>query len=149
MTVRQIPQQPGRQSPFEAKAPGFTDSWWDRHTMSQERFEYEHFTFRLGGDEVVRVETKPRSRLSSSYVGLDTQRLFVEVLFFEVRDGFRKRGYGPEAVQWLTGHYATERLFAFSENADGFWQSVGWECHARTDGEGWPHYRPLFVSPEG
>jgi len=34
------------------------------------------------------------------------------------------------------------------EDADVFWQSVGWACHPRSDGEGWPAYRPLFVSPE-
>jgi hypothetical protein len=48
-------------------------------------------------------------------------------------------------VKELERRFPNRRLLAFSEEADGFWTSLGWERFDHPDGPRF--YRPLFIQP--
>lgn len=125
--------------------PGFRTDWWQRTLAGAPR---DWFRFvDPHHEELVRVEVKPHSNAGYEGVAVPSDG-FAEVTFFEVRDGHRGCGYGTEAIELLTDFYQGQRLAAFSERADGFWDSVGWTPHlprlGPDDYEG--HYQVFYVS---
>jgi hypothetical protein len=96
----------------------------------------------LGGR--VRQPPLPGSRVGEFHGVIAPPQGWTEILLLEVRGDLRLRGVGHAAVQAIAAEYPSTRLAAFSEDADGFWSSLGWAAHVRsTNG---PAYRTLFVS---
>ncbi|NYF28103.1 GCN5 family acetyltransferase [Microbacterium sp. JAI119] len=131
--------------PFEHTTNGFTTHWWrDRAGTVGSKPNVELISFVEGEQEVARAEVHTRTPLHAEYAGLSAPHELVEVVFFEVRADRRCDGAGTAAVRLLEQRYQGQPLFAFSENADAFWDKVGWRHFPRTDGD--LAYRPLFVS---
>ncbi|MDT5012664.1 MAG: hypothetical protein QOH57_4281 [Mycobacterium sp.] len=69
----------------------------------------------------------------------------LEILYFEVSDRCRRQGIGTKIVRELEARHSDRTLVAFSQDADDFWGSVGWQRYAHpTD----PLYQTLFVQRE-
>lgn len=69
----------------------------------------------------------------------------LEIQFFEVATAARGRGVGTRAVRALEARHPDRRLFAYSEESNGFWASLGWERFDHPEGE--QFHRPLFIQP--
>lgn len=128
--------------PFESN-DAFTSRWWD-----EPRYLFDDPWFvqvDLDGEEVARIELD-ESIETSHYADVpDLGSNPLELQFFEVAATHQRRGIGTAAVRALADQHPQRRLVAFSEEADEFWESLGWAryLHAET-----PHlYRPLFVQP--
>lgn len=67
----------------------------------------------------------------------------------EVRADLRypSRGIGTQVVRIVEDLFPDRVIFAFSEDADRFWASTGWEHVPRVDDS--RSYRPLFVLTRG
>lgn len=144
-----LPQEEDYQTPYELVG-GFNDRWWhDRagRVGKNGLRGKEYLQFLVDGVEVGRAEITDCS-LSGSYHGIDAPVRTKEICFFEIRQDARRHGYGAAFVQHLVEHYPGVLLIAFSEGADEFWSGIGWHYCPRKDGEGWPHYRSLFISEQ-
>jgi ribosomal protein S18 acetylase RimI-like enzyme len=95
--------------------------------------------------EVARVELYDHVE-TSHYIGapsLGAEAL--EIQFIEVATDCRRQGVATDVVRRLMAAHPDRRLVAFSEEADEFWVSLGWDRYDHPDG---PRlYRPLFVQP--
>lgn len=94
--------------------------------------------------EVARVEIDDPGGINPAYTGvpdLDPERL--EIQFIEVADAAHRRGVGTHVVYALQERHPDRRLFAYSEEADDFWASLGWERFDHPNGIN----RPLFIQP--
>ncbi|BBX13050.1 hypothetical protein MNVM_21310 [Mycobacterium novum] len=56
----------------------------------------------------------------------------------------RRRKIGTQVVQALSVRNPDRRLLAYSEGADEFWASLGWDRFDHPDGR----HRALFIQPE-
>lgn len=129
--------------PFDDDA-GYTYGWWDRWLGIDGDTQY--LQARRDGNEIARVMLDERVGIEH-YVG--TPRLgsvALEIQFIDVRDDSRGRGIGTAVVDSLTRMFPDRRLVAFSEEADGFWSSLGWDRFDHPEGP--PHWRALFIQPE-
>lgn len=98
------------------------------------------------GAEVARVELDDPGGINPEYVGVPTlgpERL--EIQFIEVAAASRGRRVGTEVVRALEDRHANRRLFAYSEEAHGFWASLGWDRFDHPEGA--QFHRPLFIQP--
>jgi len=69
----------------------------------------------------------------------------LEIQLIEVSGTHCRRGIGTAVVRAVAATHPTRRLVAFSEEADAFWASLGWD---RFQHETEPKYwRSLFVQP--
>ncbi|MBF4587941.1 GNAT family N-acetyltransferase [Curtobacterium sp. VKM Ac-2887] len=143
LKLRPVFQTQDYRSPFDLTIEGYTNRWWDLRRSRIGDSHYDWFVFDEGGTEVARAEADPDARIESDYVGLTTPRDVVDVIFFEVRSEYRRRGIGTDAAALLVDQYPDRDLIAFSEQADEFWTSSDWSLHQRVDGD--RAYRPLFV----
>jgi GNAT superfamily N-acetyltransferase len=94
------------------------------------------------GSEVARVELDDPGGINPTYANVPAigpERL--EIQFIEVAARVRGRGIGAQAVLALTERHRDRRLFAYSEGADRFWTSFGWERFDHPDGR----HRALFI----
>lgn len=57
-----------------------------------------------------------------------------------------RRGIGTQVVRGLAELHRGRRLFAYSEDSDEFWASLGWERFDHRDGQP-QFYRALFIQP--
>lgn len=70
----------------------------------------------------------------------------LEIQFIEVAIEARGRGIGTRVLQSLGKRHPDRRLLAYSEGADGFWTSLGWQRFDHPDGQ--PQLdRALFIQP--
>lgn len=76
---------------------------------------------------------------------MGSERLTIHL--FEVSVAARGRGIGTQALASLTELHPNRRFVAHSEEADRFWQSLGWHRYEHPDGAA--AQRPLFVQPRG
>lgn len=67
----------------------------------------------------------------------------LEIAFIEVAPAECGRGIGTQAVRALEQRHRDRQLLAYSEEADGFWASLGWEPFHHPDGD----WRTLFIQP--
>ena len=74
---------------------------------------------------------------------IGTERL--EIQLIEVAAGVRGRGIGTCVVHGLAQMHPDRRLIAYSEDADTFWDSLGWDRFDHPEGP--KFHRPLFVQP--
>lgn len=71
----------------------------------------------------------------------------LEVQFIEVHADHRLRGIGHAAIDCLYKRYPDRRLVAFSEGADGFWSSLGWNRYVHADPDKALYNQPLYIQP--
>jgi len=122
--------------------PGFEPGWWQPiHLVSKTT----RFEVRSDGLEVARVELDESFDVSHYEGAPDLRKAGLAIVFIEVAATRRSRGIGRRLVVILAGRYPDRRLFALSEEADGFWSGLGWDRFEHP--EGVAHWRPLYVQP--
>lgn len=130
--------------PFDFRVTYENDRWWDEPRY---RDDDPWFVQVLeDGAEVARVEFDDPGGINLQYENvppLGPERL--EIQFFEVATPARHRGIGARVVQALYELHTDRRLFAYSEEAHGFWASLGWDRFSHPEGD--RYYRPLFIQP--
>ncbi|MCU1701333.1 MAG: family N-acetyltransferase [Mycobacterium sp.] len=95
------------------------------------------------GDEVGRVELDETVGLRHYGVDRHVDSIALEIQFIEVSADCQRQGIATEIVRELEARHPDRTLVAFSEQADDFWESLGWRCYIHpTEGR---FYRPLFV----
>lgn len=131
---------------YEEAGRGFTRNWWYRSPVrpgSRSTF----LRASEAGDEVARVRLDDEvgvdhyagaPRLGSTALGIQ---------FIEVHVDHRLRGIGRAVVNCLHDRYPDRRLVAFSEGADGFWSSLGWDQYVHADPDMAARSRPLYIQP--
>ena len=131
--------------PFDWSIAYENEQWWD-----EVRYYYvgEPWFVQVLEDsvEVARVELDDPGGINPAYANVPStgpERL--EVQFIEVATVARDRGIGTRAVQALAQRHRNRRLFAYSEEADRFWGSLGWERFDHPEGP--QLHRPLFIQP--
>lgn len=100
-----------------------------------------------GGDiEVARFELDDDVWLEN-YLGVPPLRApALEIQFVEVHSAHQRRGVRRQPVELLRYRYTDRVLVAFSEEADEFWEALGWSRHIHKDDDGIaPPSRPLYV----
>lgn len=123
----------------------FTRDWWHRTWDLGTR--YSLWSVHRAGEEVARLELDTEVYYDH-YTGVpELGPGILEIDFFEVSSRARGQGVGTATVDLLAQHFPERRLLAFSEEADRFWQSLGWARYDHPDGPSF--YRPLFVAPRG
>lgn len=130
-------------APFDCAVAYANEHWWDRPSVYGDPWYVQVLE---DAAEVARVELDDPGGINPEYVGvpeLGPERL--EIQFIEVATLAQGRGVGTGVVRALEERHADRRLFAYSEEAHGFWASLGWERfdHSR----GMQVYRPLFIQP--
>ena len=117
--------------------------WWDRQLGEEPWFVQ---VLDQTGSEVARVEFDDPGGINPEYANvpdLGDERL--EIQFLEVATTARGHGVGGQVVRSLMERHPDRRLFAYSEGADRFWTSLGWEAFAHPAGG----YRTLFIQSPG
>ncbi|CPR69922.1 GNAT family N-acetyltransferase [Mycobacteroides abscessus] len=115
--------------------------WWNPHNFGTEDPWYvqvlEH------GVEVARVELKEDVDIDhyANVPAVGSERL--EIAFIEVATAECGRGIGTQVMRELERRHPGRRLLAYSEEADGFWASLGWEPFHHPEGD----WRTLFIQP--
>lgn len=123
------------------------DQWWDdvRYYYVGEPWFVQVLE---GGVEVARVELDDPGGINPEYTGVpdlaEDERL--EIQLIEVATAVARRGIGTRVAQGLAERHRGRRLFAYSEEADGFWASLGWDRFDHRDGQPRFH-RALFIQP--
>lgn len=130
--------------PFDGALAYENEHWWDRPIYHDPWYVQvlENAT------EVARAELDDPGGINPEYVGvpeLGPERL--EIQFIEVAAAARGRGIGTRVVRALEERHGDRRLFAYSEQAHGFWASLGWDRFDHPDGE--QFHRPLFIQSPG
>lgn len=132
--------------PFDWSIGYKYDQWWDdvRYYYVSEPWFVQVLE---DGVEVARVELDDPGGINPEYTGvpdLGGERL--EIQLIEVATAVRSRGVGTRVVEGLAGLHRDRRLFAYSEEADEFWASLGWSRFDHRDGQPQFH-RALFIQP--
>jgi hypothetical protein len=93
--------------------------------------------------EVGRVKLDDRKMSLRSY-GVDRRRAAnaLDIEFVEVSDTCRRGGIGTAIARGLEAKYSDRTLVAFSEQANDFWGSLGWDRYVHSTR---PWNRPLSV----
>ena len=129
------------EKPFE-ETPEFNPGWWSGICRSG---KYVFFVAHVGTVEVARVELDLAKMIGSTYpTVVNPGEGFVEIMFFEVATRLQRQGIGRAVVAALADRFPGRRFAAFSEEADEFWQSLGWSRHENE--EGTRLFRALYVS---
>lgn len=143
LQLHQLQQADNFVSPFADDNEAFPGRWWNEWDRIGDN-STRALNFTKGGEEVARAEVDPEARIiASNYVGAGLREDIVDVTFFEVRESRHRQGIGRAAAALIVDHYPGRDLVAFSQDADHFWASIGWQRFTRVDNdEGFPS---LFV----
>ncbi|TQF69482.1 GNAT family N-acetyltransferase [Rhodococcus spelaei] len=128
--------------PFDRAVSYEREDWWNRPSR---RGDAWYVQVMEGDAEVARVELDDPGGINPEHVGvpeLGPERL--EIQLVEVATAARGLGVGTAVVRALEERHADRRLFAYSEDAHGFWGSLGWDRFDHPFGE---RVRPLFIQP--
>jgi GNAT superfamily N-acetyltransferase len=127
-------------TPFEP-SEDFNHDWWDRPPYGEDDPWYVQAL--RAGDEVGRVKFQDRKMSLRGY-GVDPQLAAnaLDIGLLEVSGACRREGIGRQIVRGLEAQYPDRTLVAFSEQADHFWASLGWDRYAHLTRAG---NRTLFV----
>jgi ribosomal protein S18 acetylase RimI-like enzyme len=128
--------------PF-SESDDFTDGWWDDAIYGFEPTQH-FYSFFVGQHEVARAEIELQDVLNPEYEQPAHPGPYAVIHFFEVSEDHHRKGYGTEAIQQLADRYEAMPLVVFSEDADEFWGSLGWDRHEHTTEP--EHSRPMYVS---
>ncbi len=132
--------------PFDWSVSYENDQWWDdaRYYVSDPWF-VQVLENLENGVEVARIEMDDPGGINPTYLDVpvigDDERL--EVQLIEVATTERRRKVGTRVVYELMERHSGRRLFAYSETADEFWSSLGWERFDHPEGP--QFHRPLFI----
>jgi ribosomal protein S18 acetylase RimI-like enzyme len=128
--------------PF-SESDDFTDDWWNDTIYGFEPTQH-FYSFFNGQHEVARAEVEIQDTVNEDYDQPAHPGPYGVIHFFEVSEEHRRRGYGTEAVQLIADRYEGTPLVAFSQGADTFWASLGWDQHEHQTEPA--HYGRMFVS---
>lgn len=129
---------------YDLADPGFSSSWRNRPIRVGFSSNSYFYRWTLEDQEVARTHVQDGSTVKREYAALSqTDRDILEVVLFKVRAEWQGEGIGRAAVRQLQDLYRDAVLIAFSENADEFWNHIGWQRIPRRDKSA--SYRPLFV----
>lgn len=130
-------------TPFRSD-DNFEPSWWNEPRYRDNTYQY--LEIRLDDIEVARValgeDIATDHYTSAPPLGDEA----LEIQLIEVSAAFRRRHIATDVVRMISESNPHRRLLAFSEEADHFWTSLGWDRHDHPVGPAF--YRPLFVQPE-
>lgn len=129
-------------TPFEQN-DDFTSDWWDDVPYRIDDPWFVQVLFE--GVEVARVELDDTVDISHYEGTPQLGPAALEIQLIEVSSKFRRRGVATEVVRGLVAGNPARRLVAFSEEADEFWSSLGWERYDQRESP--MSFRPLFVHP--
>lgn len=99
------------------------------------------------GVEIARVQLDERGGIGDGYTdapAINAHEL-LEIQFIEVTTTARRRGVATRVVQALTEQHPDKHLMAYSEGADAFWESLGWDPFY--DLSPGPPGRTLYIQP--
>jgi GNAT superfamily N-acetyltransferase len=128
--------------PF-ADSDEFNQDWWCSQVDPDD--PYLLFEVRLGETEVARLDLEAGVAINDAFAVPELGAATLEIGFFEVAKSRRRQGIGTRVVRALAARYPEQRLLAFSEQADDFWASLGWQPYGHPDGP--TAHRTLFVQP--
>ncbi|MGW5456245.1 GNAT family N-acetyltransferase [Nocardia sp. NPDC003979] len=129
--------------PFDRTVVYENEHWWDTASPYSEESPW-YVQVLEDSVEVARVELDDPGGINPEYAGvpaLGLERL--EIQFIEVAAEARGRGIGTQAVRALENRHSDRRLFAYSEEANEFWASLGWRRFDHPEGP--QFHRPLFI----
>lgn len=133
--------------PFDWSVGYGNDQWWDdvRYYYVSEPWFVQVLE---GGVEVARVELDDPGGINPEYTGVPdlAEKERLEIQLIEVATAAGRRGIGTRVVEGLAERHRDRRLFAYSEEADPFWASLGWDRFDHRDGQPQFH-RALFIQP--
>lgn len=147
LAARLVPQEQDYVSPFDGRTNGFRAGWWETYFHNTRNRHHRPYSFAdHTGAEAARAllrEWAGFSDLEGAGVSLPPRAVAVD--FLEVREDLHhpRRGIGTQVVRLIETICPDETLFAFSEGADEFWGSTGWELVPRADGD--HRSRSLFM----
>jgi GNAT superfamily N-acetyltransferase len=121
----------------------FEPRWWEQSNIYGSASSY--VDVRRYGVEVARVALD-QTVATDHYPGApELGEHALEIQLIEVSSQHRRQGIATEVVRRIATAHPDRRLVAFSEEADAFWASLGWDRYDHTE---WPtFYRPQFVQP--
>lgn len=130
------------QPPFDWTVRYENDAWWDGvpYYVSTPWF----VQVLQDGAEVARIELAVDAEVNCEYADAPTigpERLAIQLI--EVAAESRGRGIGTQCMQVLTERHPNNRFLAYSEGAERFWHSLGWDRHDHPEGAQL-HRRCLF-----
>lgn len=129
--------------PFDPEVAYENSHWWDGVRYGDDDPWFVQVL--ENGAEVARVVLVEDGGFNAAHVGvpvIGVERLMVYQI--EVATAARGRGIGAQVVHGLGELHRDRRLFAYSEGADHFWESLGWErFNDPRPGPG----RTLFIQP--
>jgi hypothetical protein len=131
-------------TPF-APSNEFNRDWWDSPPYRTKDPHYVRAD--QEGVEVARLELDHDFQGSQHVGAPKLGASALEIQFMEVAATRQRQGIGATVVRLLQAEYPDRRLLALSQDADGFWASMGWERFDHRDGP--RRYRPLFIAPLG
>ncbi|MET8907615.1 GNAT family N-acetyltransferase [Micromonospora sp. NPDC004551] len=123
----------------------FNPTWWSHRSLYGES-RYSLLEVRSDGLEVARIELDTEVTFDH-YLGtphLDGTAL--EIQLIEVAASQRRRGIGTKVLHALATRYPERRLVASSDEAEGFWASLGWTRFDRQKDAQLSHF--LFMQAE-
>jgi ribosomal protein S18 acetylase RimI-like enzyme len=126
-------------TPFEP-SDSFNPDWWDHPPYGVDDPWYVQVL--RDGEEVGRVELDEIVGLRHYGVDRRLESKALEIQFIEVSSTCRRQGIATAIVRELEERHADRTLVAFSEQADDFWRSLGWDRYVHPTR---PFNRPLFV----
>lgn len=128
--------------PFE-RSERFNHGWWNHPLRVDDASIY--LQVQLGGVEVARVELDDRADFTHEFGAPRLGAVALEIQFIEVAPAYRGKGVGTQVIALLSAVNPGRRLVAFSEQADEFWASLGWERYEHPEQAPWR--RPLYIQP--
>ena len=112
-------------SPFEASEDFTQDCWQASEVINTSPSDLFH-SFTCAGEEVVRMIVVDHPEVDPGY-GVPDAGEGLEVDLMEVADGYRRHGFGTQAIGLLRRQHPGRTVFARPpESEDAFWQSLGW-----------------------
>ena len=96
--------------------------WWSRIRL----YDAVFFEVRSEGIEVARVELDEHVHIEHYPDVPLLGDAALEIQLIEVHQKHRRQGIATEVVRLLARAHPERRLVAFSEEADQFWDSLGW-----------------------
>lgn len=135
-------------SPFEHSTEGFNDSWWHGYAEKLDSpldEKHQYFQFLLNGVEVGRADIIPFD-LAEEFRVTNRSIQCWHITFFEIRKNYRGQGVGTQFTQMLSGTLSDHPIIAFSQDADLFWERVGWIKHDRYPNEDGTELNNLFIN---
>lgn len=127
------------------QAVGFSKQWWHRGHASEGHRYFRAFQV---GIEVGRLDLDSHVAVDH-YANVPPLGGALEIQFIEVRMDRRGEGLGKQVIEAIVELFPSRRLVAFSMEADGFYERLGWSRHLNSDQEIADLASPLYVQPAG